>query len=233
MNLALLAVSGFVMNVKRYAASLLADILHQFTFKNNSPMDGVTKRNMSLFGQVSIQNGKLVSPAGPGQRYNFADVGYFGALDFTYETMFTLLGNVVGEGTLLPSHWYNGGLTSPNNRYLIIVLPNGALQVVFARSGNALDYAVHSTAAGVIQVGVDYHIVVERYNGIIKVFINGVAVLTWSQPEPLWWGSVGNYLTNDYYGTGYAASRVWNIRLAKRAMYQHANVLPSVFPEIA
>lgn len=233
MNLALLAVSGFVMNVKRYAALLLADILHQFTFKNNSPMDGKTKRSMSLIGQVSIQNGKLVSPPGPGQRYHFGDVSFFGAGDFTYETMFTLMGNVVGEGAFLPSHWHNGGLSHLNNRFGILVLPNGALQVVFARSGTAFDYTAYNTIPGVIQLGIDYHVVIERYNGVIKVFVNGLEVLSWSQPAPLWWGEGGNFLTNDYYGTGYAASRVWNIRLAKRAMYQHANVLPSVFPEIA
>jgi hypothetical protein len=232
MNLALLAVSGVVLNVKRYAAALLADVLHQFTFKNNSPLDEKTKTSLSLFGGVNISGGKVVSPSGPGQRYRFDGVGFFGAGDFTYEVMFKLLGNVVGEAALLPCHWYNGGLTSNDNRFFVAVLPNGSLQIVFSRSGNAFDYTAMASAPGTILINTDYHIVIERYNGTIKVFVNGNAVLSWSQPTPFWWGASGNYLTNNYYGTGYAQSAWWNLRLSKRAMYQHVVTPPAPFPAI-
>ncbi|QTH80456.1 hypothetical protein PA10_00258 [Pseudomonas phage pPa_SNUABM_DT01] len=210
-----------------YPTDVLADIISQFTFKNNSIVDEKSKRNLTFTGGASVVDGQAVVPHGTG-KYTQVAIDYFGAGDFTYEIHFTRTNPVSGEGMVLPCHWANGGLTSDDNRFSVLVAPDGSIGVCFATSGAAGAYTWRASAANVVGVlNREYHVVVERYNGIIKVFVDRVEVLSWSQPAPLW-ATTGNYLRDTYSGTGNAGHKWRNLRVAKRALYKH--VIPAFVP---
>ena len=211
----------------RYPTDILADIISQFTFKNNSPLDEKTKNTLTMVNGATITNGFATVPHGL-NRYTEVPCDYFGAGDFTYEVHFQQTAAVVNEGVCLPCQWNTGDVTSSLNRFLVMVMPNGAIGVVFSRSGTAYDYDWRTSAANVMGVlDKEYHVVVERYNGVIKVFVDRTEVLSWSQPAPLW-GTTGNFLRDTYGGNGYAGRKWRNLRVAKRALYKH--VIPAFVP---
>lgn len=206
---------------QKYTDAIAADIVYQMTGRRSSTVNEKNGVPMVL-NKSNMYNGKLFVSNLNGTAYYSAPVDYFGAGDFTLECKLTVESNISGEGLLVMSHWYNGSATNNNNRWIVCILPNGAIQVVFARSAAAGDYTVRATATGTIVQNKRYHIVVERYNGIIKLFVNGVEKLSWSQPEPLW-ATSGNKISNTFNGSSYAQHRIWDIRIAKRAMYKHVS----------
>jgi hypothetical protein len=216
----------------RYPLNILQDIVSQITFRNNVAVDERTKQQLSLSGAAAapfVENGQLVVMNQSASRYLF-QIPYFGAGDFTYEIMFRQTSVISGEALLLPSQWHNGAISNPDNRLLISVRPNGLLRVQLAR-GNTGTSVYGDSAPNTILLNNDYHLVVERYNGVIKAFVNGVEVLSFAHALPLY-GETNNRLYNYYNGTGYASYRWWNFRLAKRAMYRHSVTVPVSLPRI-
>ena len=201
-----------------YTEAEASDIIYQMSGRRSSSANEVNGAPMALI-KSNMYNGRLFVSGLASASY-FAWIDYFGAADFTMECKYLPEAIPAGDGVLLMSHWHNGNQTHANNRWIIIHLPNGAIQVVFARSQTAGDYTAHTTQAGLLTTGRRYHVVVERYNGTIKLFVNGIERLSWLQPEPLWAGS-GNAIRNVYGGSGYGQHRIWDMRIAKRAMYQH------------
>lgn len=204
-----------------YDAAVANDIVYQMGGRRNSTVNEVNGQPMALT-KANIYNGKVFVSNAAAAIYS-ASVDYFGAGDFTLECKASFETAVTGDAVLLMSHWHNGGITHTNNRWTVACLPNGRLQVVFARSQAAGDYTAYVSANAVFTPGTNkrHHIVVERYNGTIKAFVDGVEVLSWSQPDALWAVS-GNFIRNTYGGTGYGQHRIWDIRIAKRAMYRHS-----------
>lgn len=204
-----------------YTADEAADIVYQMSGRRSSTANEVDGAPLALV-KSNMYNGKLFVSNLATATY-LAAVDYFGAGDFTMECKFMSESAISGTGILLMSHWYNGSSVNDNNRWIVLVFPDGSLQVVFANSNVGGDYTIRTTAANVIKVNnsnIRQHIVIERYNGIIKVFVDGIERLSWEQAAPLW-ATSGNLIKNTYNGTGYGQHRIWDIRIAKRAMYRH------------
>lgn len=206
--------------IERYTDEVAADIVYQMSGRRSSTVNEVNGSPLAL-NKSNMYNGKLFVSNDVAASYS-APIDYFGAGDFTMECKYVLESAITGTGVFLMSNWHNGANNHTDNRWNIINLPNGSLQVIFANSMNGGDYVIRATPAGVIVQGRRHHIVIERYNGVIKVFVDGIERLSWSQPTPLW-ATTNNKIRNIFSGTGYGQHRIWDIRIAKRAMYKHVS----------
>lgn len=213
-----------------YDAAVAADIVMQIPLRRDDPCNEVNGIPVAFLAKTSVAAGAIYSLADAASKYQIA-IDYFGAGDFTYECRFRYTGTIAGEGLILPSHWGNGSNNDTNNRYFFAVRPDGSIGIVLANSSTAGNYTVRDVPAGTVKAGVEYHFVVERYQGTVKVFVNEVEVLSWSQPAALW-ATTGNLLRNWFSGTGHAAHAVWDIRVAKRALYKHVVATPVALPKM-
>lgn len=216
----------------KYSTALAADIVAQFGFRRDDPHNEVTGKPMSFDNWAALEYGQIVGRSNAVDTYS-AEIDYFGAGDFTYEVKFCIPegATIPATGHVLPSHWFNGAQASADNRYLFLVQQNGAINVGFGTSSVSTGSINTTSAAGAVTVGKDYHFVAERVNGVLKGYLNGALILTLSLPNPLW-ATTGNKLRNFYSGWTGAKGCVWDIRIAKRAMYNGNVVTPNVLPRM-
>ena len=216
----------------KYSTAVAADIVAQFGFRRDDPHNEVTGKPMSFDNWAALEYGQIVGRSNVLDTYS-AEVDYFGAGDFTYEVKFRIPegATIPATGHVLPSHWFNGAQASADNRYLFLVQQNGAINVGFGVSAVSTGSINTTSAVGLVTVGKDYHFVAERVNGVLKGYLNSVLVLTLALPNPLW-ADTGNKLRNYYSGWTGAKGCVWDIRIAKRAMYNGNVVTPNVLPRL-
>lgn len=214
----------------KYSTSLAADIVAQFAFRRDDCHDEVTGRPMTFSGWAGMEYGAAYARNITTDRYD-APVDYWGAADFTYECKFRTEAAPPTSGLVLPSHWYDGSFPSADNRYVFVIMPNGSINIGFGHSATLNGSVNTVSAAGVVKPGVDYHFVVERVGSTVKGYLNGIQILTVQLSVPLW-ATSGNRLFNHYNVSTNGAMRVWDIRLAKRAMYNGVVVAPVVLPRM-
>lgn len=216
----------------KYSTAIAADIVAQFPFRRDDPHNEVTGKPMTFAAQAALEYGAITCRNNVADTYS-ADIDYFGAGDFTYEVKFRIPegGSIPATGVVLPSHWHNGAVANANNRYLFLVQQNGSINVGFGISAVATGSTNTSSATGLVTVGKDYHFVVERKAGVVKGYLNGSLILTLTLATPLW-ATTGNRLSNYYSGSTAFQAYVWDIRVAKRAMYDGVVVAPTVLPRM-
>jgi hypothetical protein len=216
----------------KYSTAIAADIVAQFAFRRDDPHNEVTGKPMTFASWAALEYGAITGRNNVADTYS-ADIDYFGAGDFTYEVKFRIPegATIPATGAVLPSHWHNGAVANTNNRYLFLVQQNGSINVGFGVSAVATGSTNISSAAGVVTVGKDYHFVVERQGGVVKGYLNGVLILTLALATALW-ATTGNRLSNYYSGSTAFQAYVWDIRIAKRAMYSGNIVAPTVLPQM-
>ena len=213
-----------------YTPEVAADIVYQMSGRRSSTVNEVNGNPLAL-NKSNMYNGKLFVSNNSAATYS-TPIDYFGAGDFTMECKYVAESAITGDAIILMSNWHNGGQVNADNKWLICHLPNGSLRVLFTRSMALNDYVTMTTAAGIISLNRRHHIVIERYNGIIKVFVDGIERLSWSQPGALW-STSNNKIRNTYNGVGHGQHRIWDIRIAKRALYRHTSpVWTDHFPKM-
>ncbi len=226
-----LLVSAAAQRLRGYGPDVLTDIVSQITFRDGLAIDEKTKTPIQLLGSTQVRDESLILTGAANDRYSF-DVEYFGAEDFTYELMLEQTGAVIGDVFRLPSQWYYGGVAHANNIFVISIRSNGELRTQIQTRYMGPENIWVGSQAGAIKLHTPHHVVVERYNGVIKTFVDGVAVSTLAHSAPLVGPTTGNTISPVYNDIGRAAHRWWNFRLAKRALYQHQVETPVIFPRI-
>lgn len=216
----------------KYTTAIAADIVAQFGFRRDDCHNEVTGKPFAFISNAAVKYGQLYGGNTAAERHT-ADIDYFGAADFTYEVKFRVHAgsSIPAEGVVLPSHWHNGAQAHDNNRYLFLVQPNGSINVGFGINASTIGSTSISSAGGLVGVGKDYHFVAERQNGVLKGYLDGVLILTLALPNPLW-ATTNNKLFNYYTGSTTSQVYVWDIRIAKRAMYKGNVVTPNVLPKM-
>lgn len=214
----------------KYSQAINDSIVTQLAFRRDDPHCEVTGQPIQFSTTAQVYSGTLLAGTTLSETYNLP-VPYWGAGDFTYETKFCINGTISGGGAMLPSHWFNGGATSTDNRFLCYVLQTGEIRFAINNGNGVPGSTFGSSPAGAVVVGKDYHFVVERIDGVVKGYLNGALVFTFTF-APAMWATTGNRLFNSYNGSTACRVTVWDFRIAKRALYNGVIVKPSVLPKM-
>lgn len=205
-----------------YEPAIRDDIVFQSAFRNNdliNEMDFVGGRQITMTGTTSVSNGRLKTAQNTAARFS-APLKYFGAADFTIECLFRLVATPANGNNALLCQYQNPGV---NNSWLIFFnsAGNWSFYSHTADSGGASPGAVSPVSATkAFPLNVDVHLVVERVNGVLTLYMDGENVGSQTQPLALfdasdiyplrtWWGdsSMVNTVSFKF------------IRIAKRALY--------------
>lgn len=217
----------------KYSTADAAHIVCQLPFRRDDPNDEVTGNPVAMTGQARVKLGQLVSAA-QADKWSI-NTTYWGAGDFTYELRLNR-GAVNNDVCVLPSHWNTGGVASVDNRFLFSVNEAGALILTLGRTSALGDFLTLTSATGLIRRGLDYHVVVERYNGVLTAYVDGVAVITANFAQPLLGSAQGiptNKFSNATTGnTQYGVCRLWDFRVATKALYKGIVKAPIVLPKM-
>lgn len=209
-------------NTPTYPADVAADIVAQFGFRRDDPHNEVTGKPFAFTGGAGLLWGNLRTNAATGDTFS-TDIDYFGAGNFTYEFKFRITAMPSVMTTLL-GHYGAGGADADRNMFA--VLPDGRLMVAF--NPNSV-FGPFSTPVSTIAANTFYHVVVERIGTMTRLYINGAIKATATLTGPLALTG-GNKL---FIPTGGSMTRyIWDIRIAKRAMYNGVVVEPAVLPKM-
>lgn len=201
--------------VPTYASDVAADIVFQSCFRRESVNDEVSNTPLAFSGVgATVANGRLnIAQTGATARFQ-KFIPYFGAGDYTIEATLRVISTAGNENCIM-GQYVNPG---QNNSWLM-----------WYSAGMGLIFYSNSTAGGLVglsatktlPVNVDVHVVVEKYNGVITIYMDGVACGSATNTQPLsdnsatipvrnWWGD--NSMNNNM--------SIKHIRIAKRAMYK-------------
>lgn len=205
-----------------YPADIAADIVAQFPFRRDDTCNEVTGKPMIMEGNnCGMFFGNLRTGNASNELYR-SDINYFGAGDFTYEFKFRVASLPTVPVMLLGHH----DAASIDTRNMITLNPNGGLQMGLKANGS---FSAFASAGGLVTPGTFYHMVVERVNNTVKAYLNGLLLSTITISGPLD-GLTGNRLGNIV--SQPLTRYIWDIRIAKRAMYRGVIVAPDVLPRM-
>lgn len=153
----------------------------------------------------------------------------FGDSDFTIECKFNISSINTSTGGAILGEWFRSDQVNTNNRWVIFV--NSSMQLQF--------YVGKIDATGIIlqmngptlSTGVEYHIVMERVNGVLSMILNGNEVATSAFTAQLPGVAPYNVTTNstsNYHSWG---GEIWDIRIAKKALYNGMVTRTPVLPK--
>jgi hypothetical protein len=195
----------------KYSTALAADIVAQYAFRRDDMVNEVNGQAIACNGWASMRQGQLYNGQAAADRYT-TDIDYFGAGDFTYEMKFRIL-TTPADHIQLPCQ-YDATAGVINQRYRFCIAGT-ALIVAFMAAGNQWQ---NTLIPGAIVPEMDYHLVVERIGNTAKIYLNGVERsslnIVGALPNP-----TGNKLTSADGTTWVGTNYVWDIRIAKRALY--------------
>lgn len=198
-----------------YPVATAASIVAQFPFRRDDPHNEVSGAPMSMGGATSLLWGMLRTGASVSDTFS-TPIDYFGGGDFTYEFKFRI--------PTMPSG--NIGLIGQTSQLEFQVIGDGRLLTGISLGGS---FSVKSSALGLITVGTTYHVVAERVGGVLTIYVNGAVAINYGSGLPL--TQTGSTVISQL--TGSALTRyIWDIRVAKRAMYRGVVVTPDVLPKL-
>lgn len=214
-----------------YSALVAEDIRVQFGWRRNNPLNEVGQRDLVQMTSVTNTYGRMAT-SGRG-RFS-VPCAPFGMGDFTIECKFNLTSANSTYGTPILAQWWGadqgGGVTS---RWLLLAYNNGGLGFGMFRSKTANDRAWETAPAGSFALGRDNHICVERFDGILTLYVNRIPVMSSTDFDfPMVPGD--DFLVHSLSeNTAYTGTmEVWDVRVADRAMYKGSVSVPSVFPAL-
>jgi hypothetical protein len=200
-----------------YQFEVQNDIVFQTSFRGNSANEEVTKTPLTFSGAgITVSDGRLkISQTGSTSRFE-KFIPYFGAGDFTIDVLLRVVSTAANENCIM-GQYVNPG---QNNSWLMWY--SAGMGFIFYSNSTA-GGLVGLTATKTLPVNTDVHLVIEKFNGVLTIYMDGVACGTVAHTQPLsdnssvipvrnWWGD--NSMSNTMH--------IKYIRIAKRAMYQGA-----------
>lgn len=183
---------------------------------SNSPANNAVRRGR--IAQISNTN-----------NYTAIRSDRFGDGDFTIECKFNINSVNSSTGGAILGEWFRSDQVNVNNRWAIFV--NSSMQLQF--------YVGKIDATGIIlqmngptlSTGVEYHIVMERVNGVLSMILNGNEVATAAFTAQLPGVAPYNVTTNSTSNYHSWSGEVWDIRIAKKALYNGMVARTPVLPK--
>lgn len=204
-----------------YSVEDAAAIVLQLPLRRESVQDEANPNSLSLFA-ATVANSRITTTSSTGSYFSIASRA-FGAGDFTIEMSIRPTSVHATFGACLVGQWFSAGNASDSNRWGLILYPNRSIGFIMARSANASDSVSTVSSAAAVTLGVDSHIVVERVNGRLILYVNGVEVAsTLSLDFPI--RGAAPYVVRSLSAANVYtyAGQMWNLRIADKAMYNGA-----------
>lgn len=190
-------------------------VLRQFTFREGDTTDEISKSPVSLSGS-SITNGAIRTTFASNSRFNL-QAAYFGDGDFTVECKV----NIARKSSYfyLLAQWYGGGTAISDSRNSWGLSVGDDMKPGFIFKANNVQNQLSSDIA--LQYNKDHHIVVERVDGVMNIYVDGVLGKSWANNAVLPVSTtalIANYALSGV--GGYAEYSLRDIRIASGAMYK-------------
>lgn len=210
-------------SIPTYTDVLAADVMFQMCLRKNEAVEEVTGASITL-GTATVGWGRIITPAGT-SRFS-APCSYFGAGDFTIELTYKPVNLATGHKGIL-GQWTSGEALAGNSWILRCVQTTGQLSL-WCMSSTGIGFKLVSNTG--VKSDVDSHVVIERFNGVISMYIDSVKVGFGSFALPL--NNVATLLRSDWDSIGVGGTQHRNIRIAKRAMYKGNVIAQPTFPKM-
>lgn len=200
----------------------------QLGFRGGNRTCEITEQAMSLFGATSVGTNCRLTQTNALTSYAQVPMPYFGNGDFTIELMVNLSAwSVYGASV---GHWHSGAAAAnDNNRWYLTFQPNRSIGFAMARTSSGTDTEGVVSAANLFVLNRDNHVVVQRVNGVVTIYLNKVAVASGVIDFPMR-GGAGVFRTQTFNGATSFAGSMWNIRIADKAMYADGVKTKPTFP---
>jgi hypothetical protein len=210
--------------IPEYKAEVLPTIVFQACMRKNVAVNEVTGAAITL-GTTTVNYGRLLTPAGSSKFT--AQCPYFGEGDFTIEVTFRPMAIASGNAGIL-GQWTSGEAQA-NNSWILRMTGTSGLLNFWCMSSTGVINKIQTTVG--VKGATDSHIVIERVNGVISIYIDSVKVGGGTFALPL--NNVTTLLRSDWdspVGVGNTQHR--NIRIAKLALYNGAIRAQATFSKL-
>lgn len=214
----------------QYSEKTSADIMAQYCFRRNQLTDEAnTERSVTLSGTAAMQSGRITTTNANTSRYSFP-CDYFGEGDFTIEFMCNVSA-VSGTQVMLLGQYFRGAANiDPDDSWNIQWNSSDGIQFIYYDGAEKKGVGLSANAA---PKNKDCHVAVVRYDGVLYLYVDGVKT---SQREfsaalrkPVT-NTVTSFYKDSTITTLFGARSIWNIRIAKRALYKDAFPVKPTFP---
>lgn len=215
-----------------YSTEELAKIACQFTGRNSQAREEVSGELITTSGTGTVNNQRLVTTQINTSRW-YIPCQPFSAGDFTIELDLKLLGS--SGASTRPIFGQFRGDVGPNSWVIYTLGTNLAFQCVGTDQTSAgIDSATGPVQYRTLSSTAEYHVVIQRINGVISMYIDGTLIGTANFNKEFADISAYPYITNLYdLATGkYTATEIRNVRIARQAMYPSGTIVKAPFKHI-
>lgn len=214
-----------------YSPEDAAACVFQLGLRSDCLLDEVTENQLTMTAGVSMVDGRITQAANTTSFYTIPSKP-FGAGDFCIELSTNITNVSPAWGTILMGNWRATSVASDENRWGVYVDPSRRLGFIASRTANANDSEFMMSAA-TLPAGVDLHICIERYLGVVTIYVNGIPVGSSSAFDFPLRGDPGSKVHSNSSQNAYtSAMSIWNMRIMDKAMYKGAFSPPVVFPSL-
>lgn len=206
-------------------------IVLQLGLRQESLQDEASDECLSLVGGTTMTAGRIRTTNATASYFTIPS-RKFGEGDFTIEMKVNIQAVSATYGSVLLGNYRAGGVASDENRWALF-LTNGrkfAFNMAISSAANDFVSVVGSTT---LDLNIDYHLVAERVDGVLTLYVDGEVVATSVECDfPIRgdadWKVHSASLQNAYT----VGMTCYNLRIADRAMYRGLVKAPIVFPKL-
>ncbi|AGS82143.2 putative adhesin [Pseudomonas phage PaBG] len=218
-----------------YSEQDQAACVFQLDLRRDNLLDEVTDNQVTFVNGTALTNGRIVTVNNTTSQYT-CQSKKFGEGDFTAELMINLQAVSATYGAVIMGNWRAGGVASDENRWCIILDSNRNIGFNMARSADANDFAWMMSSTPV-PLNVDCHIVAERVNGVVTLYLNGSQVAQSNETDfnfPIRGGEAGWKVHSISSQVAYTVGmRCWNLRIMDKAYYNGDVKRENEFPALS
>lgn len=215
-----------------YSPEELANLACQFTGRDAHARDEVSGSLITTSGTGTVNNQRLVTTQVNTSRW-YLPCQSFSAGDFTIELDLKLLGS--SGASTRPIFGQFRGAVGPNSWIIYTLGTNLAFKCGAADlTGISIDSAVGPAQYRSLSSTTEYHVVIQRVNGVISMYIDGTLIGTANFNKEFVDISAYPYITNlyDLSTAKFCASEIRNVRIARQAMYPSGVIVKAPFKQI-
>lgn len=210
-------------------------IVAQYGFRKNSLADEKTGNSGTISGNTIMVRGRIRCDNTNASKYELP-CPYFGAADFTVECNFKYTARSAGSQVYLLAQYNKGGTTPTTD-------DSWNIQVGGTTSPDTVRFVWYDgqtkrscTFPTALTVGGSYHVVVERVGDQMTIYVDGVAGETVTFSAPLLvpvTNTVTSFIRDTTVTNLFAPKEIWNIRIAKAALYKGKILRKATFPKFS
>lgn len=216
----------------QYSAIDASAVVLQMGLRREVLQDEASDNYMTFTAGASMANGRI-TVAGNTTSYYSIPSRKFGAGDFTIELKVNVQSMGATYGNVLMGNWKAGGVASDENRWCIVMKGDRKLSFAMARSAAAGAYVIYDSDK-VLALNTDYHVVVERYNGVVTIYVDGESIGSSTEFDfPM--RDVDNgwkVHSASSQGVYFGAFTCYDLRIVDKAMYKGNVVASPTFPAL-